>query len=65
MILEIILAFDYQINKKSSGQKENFPIKMYLNIPKLPFSRWPTSEIWKACLEEHMICSQDRIENKD
>lgn len=51
MILKIIRAFDYQINKKFGGLKEYFPIKMHLNIPKLPTSSRQTSEIWKTCLE--------------
>lgn len=57
MMLKIIWGFDYQINKKLSGLKEHFPIKMYLNIPKFPISSRPTSEIWKTCLEGHMLCS--------
>lgn len=44
-MLKIIWAFDYQINKKFSRLKEHFPIKIYLNIPKLPISSRPTSEI--------------------
>lgn len=45
MTLKVIWAFDYQINKKFSGLKEDFPIKIYLSIPKLPISSRSTSEI--------------------